>query len=321
MGRNEKAALSLRKTLAISLIFIFILGIKAVIASNAELNSVTIQFSNNHEITVLTSRTKVSEILADNNIILASNETVLPSLDEEITETRRIKIFEIGSEEFEVIEVAESPDENSVEDILQRYEDIKHKIEIVEEEIPFETITRDVSSGSTDTDNRVIEQGRNGLRETKYKITFQNDIEIARVELETRVVREPQNRIVQTQNRPTTRSGARDTGDERAVVESGWFQATAYCACAAICTRGSNVAGQGITASGARATANRTIAAPTRFPFGTQMRIWSNGNLVGVFTVEDRGGAVVGNILDIYKGCHQTALGWGRRQVYVEILQ
>ncbi|MCL2383487.1 MAG: G5 domain-containing protein [Oscillospiraceae bacterium] len=221
MGRNEKAALSLRKTLAISLIFIVILGIKAVIASNTELNSVTIQFSNNHEITVLTSRTKVSEILADNNIILASNETVLPGLDEEITETRTIKIFEIGSVEFEIIEVAESPDENSVEDILQRYEDIKHRIEVVIKEIPFETITRDVSEGSGDTDNRVIQQGRNGEVETKYKVTFQNDIEIARVEIETRVIREPQYRIVQTQNRPTTRAGVRG-GDV------GLFQAYAH---------------------------------------------------------------------------------------------
>jgi 3D (Asp-Asp-Asp) domain-containing protein len=79
-----------------------------------------------------------------------------------------------------------------------------------------------------------------------------------------------------------------------------------------------NVAGKtnGITASGTKATANRTIAAPSTFAFGTKLAF--NGN---VYTVEDRGGAIQGNRIDIYMNNHSEALRWGVRTVNVEVLK
>lgn len=71
----------------------------------------------------------------------------------------------------------------------------------------------------------------------------------------------------------------------------------------------------GITASGTRATANRTVAAPRTFAFGTQMVI--NGQ---TYTVEDRGGAITGNRIDIYMDSHSEALAWGVRYLNVEVL-
>ena len=71
----------------------------------------------------------------------------------------------------------------------------------------------------------------------------------------------------------------------------------------------------GITASGAKATANHTIAAPSTFAFGTKVVI--NGI---TYTVEDRGGAIQGNRIDIYMNSHQEALQWGVRYVDVEVL-
>ncbi len=69
----------------------------------------------------------------------------------------------------------------------------------------------------------------------------------------------------------------------------GTFKITGYCSCAACCGKTT-----GITASGTRATAGRTIAADTsRFPFGTKLKF--NGN---TYTVEDRGGAIRGNRID-----------------------
>lgn len=66
--------------------------------------------------------------------------------------------------------------------------------------------------------------------------------------------------------------------------------------------------------SGTRATAGRTIAADTsRFPFGTKLKF--NGN---TYTVEDRGGAIRGNRIDIYFSSHSEALAWGVR--YMEVL-
>ena len=87
----------------------------------------------------------------------------------------------------------------------------------------------------------------------------------------------------------------------------GEFSLTAYCPCVICCGNTS-----GITASGARATANHTIAADSRFPFGTKLLI--NGV---VYTVEDRGGAIKGNIIDIFFCTHEEACNFGRQSAHV----
>lgn len=88
----------------------------------------------------------------------------------------------------------------------------------------------------------------------------------------------------------------------------GTYLTTGYCPCARCCGKSN-----GITASGTHASANHTIAADTRvLPFGTQVVL--NGT---VYTVEDRGGAIQGNRIDIFFSSHQEALNYGKRYVMV----
>lgn len=89
----------------------------------------------------------------------------------------------------------------------------------------------------------------------------------------------------------------------------GVYKITAYCGCAKCCGKT-----DGITASGTHVTAGRTIAAPPEIPFGTQIII--NGH---TYTVEDRGGAIRGNRIDIYFETHEEALKFGVQ--YVEIFK
>lgn len=92
---------------------------------------------------------------------------------------------------------------------------------------------------------------------------------------------------------------------------AGEFKITGYCGCASCCGK-TNC----ITASGTYATAGRTIAADTsHFPFGTKLKIGDT-----VYTVEDRGGAIRGNRIDIFFSSHSEALQWGVRycDVYVK---
>lgn len=91
----------------------------------------------------------------------------------------------------------------------------------------------------------------------------------------------------------------------------GTFKVTGYCSCSRCCGKST-----GITASGTVATAGRTIAADTsRFSFGSKLVI--NGH---TYTVEDRGGAINGNRIDIFFSSHAKALEWGVRycDVYVK---
>ena len=72
---------------------------------------------------------------------------------------------------------------------------------------------------------------------------------------------------------------------------------------------------RGITASGTRVTAGRTLAAPKWIPFGTKVII--NGH---EYRVEDRGSYVKGNRLDIYMETKHEAFKFGRRKLKVIIV-
>ena len=94
--------------------------------------------------------------------------------------------------------------------------------------------------------------------------------------------------------------------EEPELVSIGTYTATAYCACSKCCGKS-----DGITATGVKATAGRTIAADTSIlPFGTEVYI--DGHK---YTVEDKGGAIKGNSIDIYFDSHAEAVEYGRRQV------
>lgn len=306
MNKQKHTSISYKKIIAISILFVIILGM-SVIAGNVKLNSVKIKFSNNHEITVLTSKTKVSEILDENHIMLSSDEVVVPSMEESITDTNTIIITKVGQEPTKIAQLSEEELDNNIEELAQNYSNITEEIVTVQEEIPFETITKDVSSGS-DTTNKVIQAGKNGIKEVTYKVKYKDEVEIERIELSSKIIKEPVNKIVQIQTKVTSRSSAR--GAAVTTASSGRYKVTAYCSCSKCCGKTN-----GITASGRRATANHTVAAPSTFAFGTQLVI--NGK---TYTVEDRGGAIQGNRIDIYMNSHSQALAWGVRYLDVDVV-
>lgn len=305
--KNNLKSSSMKKIIFISLIFIIILGI-SVLAGNVKLRNVNIKFSNNHEIRVLTAKTKIADILEENHIVLEENETVTPALDSEITNTNEIVITLKGNEPVKIAENVSTQIDK--EQILDDYTNITEKIETIIEEIPFETITKDVSNGSATTRNAIIQSGQNGERKVTYKVTYKDDVEILREELSSEVIKEPVDKIVQIQTKSIITSRGSYSRTSGVSGQSGVYKVTAYCACMQCCGKTN-----GITASGAKATANHTIAAPSTFAFGTKVVI--NGI---TYTVEDRGGAIQGNRIDIYMNSHAEALAWGVRYVEVEVL-
>lgn len=82
----------------------------------------------------------------------------------------------------------------------------------------------------------------------------------------------------------------------------GVYKLTAYCPCYDCCGKT-----DGITASGAKAVEGVTIAADTKIlPFGTNVIIGGHE-----YIVQDIGGAITGNKIDIYFDNHQDALDFG----------
>ena len=316
MKKKSKSTFSAIKIICVCLILILLSGV-GVMAVTTQIESVNIKLSNGYEMQVLTSKTKVSEILKENNIILEENERVIPSLDEEITANKKITITDKSNQEVEIAKISESGIEMTLDSLLKAYNTITEKIEVVEETIPYETVTKDVSAGASLTKNKVIQQGEDGIKQVTYKIKYQNEVEIEKTKISEITIKEPVEKIVQVQsNVVTSRSStpSRTSASSSSSTSSSTvkiYKVTAYCSCAKCCGSHAN----GYTASGTKATAGRTVAAPSNFAFGTKLSI--NGK---EYVVEDRGGAINGNRIDMYVSSHAQALAWGVKYLPVEII-
>lgn len=137
---------------------------------------------------------------------------------------------------------------------------------------------------------------------------YDNGYTIAKDSKENSVVIEKNKSFKTTKSKDIKNNKKKKAKAKNKKVSLGTFKVTGYCACAYCCGKTN-----GITASGTHATAGRTIAADTnKYPFGTKLII--DGH---TYTVEDRGGAINGNKIDIYFSSHQEALQWGVKYITV----
>ena len=314
MKNEEKASISIMKIICVSIILILISGI-GVMAVNTSLKDVKIILKNGYEMTVLTSKTTINEILEENNIILEENQKTIPDLTEEIVAGSVIKIVDKSYNEVQIAKVSEEGTQATLDELLNNYAPITEKIVTEQVEIPYETITKNTAGTTADTTNKVLQQGKNGLKEVTYKIKYQNEVEIEKIQLSEKIIKEPVNQIVQVNKTVTSRAGttSRTLPSTTASTSTNGqiYKITAYCPCAKCCGKAT-----GRTAMGTKATAGRTVAASAKFSFGTKLNI--NGH---TYTVEDRGGAINGNKIDIFVNSHAEALAWGVRYLPVSVAE
>ena len=278
-------------------------------AVNTDLKDVTIILQNGYEMTALTSKATVSEILTENNIVLEENQKTIPDLSEEISSGQSIQITDKSYNEVQIAKISEDGAKTSLDQLLENYAPITEKIVVEQVTIPYETVTKN-SGTSGDTTNKVLQQGKDGLKEVTYRVKYQNDVEIEKTVISEKVITEPVNKIVQVQKKTTSRSSTlpRTTGSTSGGTT---YKITAYCPCSKCCGKTN-----GRTASGTKATAGRTVAASSKFAFGTKLNIGGH-----IYTVEDRGGAIKGNKIDIFVNTHAEALAWGVRYLTVSVVQ
>lgn len=107
----------------------------------------------------------------------------------------------------------------------------------------------------------------------------------------------------------TKKSQSKTTSDNQKKL--GTFKISAYCHCSKCCGKS-----DGITATGTKVTANRTIAVdPKVIPLGSKVMI--DGK---IYIAEDTGGHIKGNRIDMYFPSHQQALNWGIKYKDVKIV-
>ena len=237
---DEKASISIKRIIGICLIFLFISGI-CVFAANKQVKNVKITLSNGCEMNIVTSKTKVADILDEKHIILLPEEKVTP--DENTTigangeiiiseKTAQEEVAELVSNETEAANTEEEKTtELSMDMITQAYNPITEKTIVEVQSIPFETVTKNVANGASETKDQVIQEGKEGKKEVTYRVKYQNDVEIERTEISSVVLEEPVDKIIQVRAKQTTsRSSSSRTYISGSVAE---YQAYARARCSA----------------------------------------------------------------------------------------
>lgn len=328
MKESEQASLSIKKIALITIVLIFMLGV-SVRATTDTLNTVEIILSDNYKIEVITTKKVVSEILEENHIIVLPTENVVPGLDAEISGENAMITITSSVDSIEIIPLADEGESVSMEQLLSNYTPVIEKIVTESEEIPYETIDKSgnkVNRESSSTKYRTTRAGRVGERQTTYKIKYQNEIEIEKVQLNEKIVKKPTNEIV-TEDKDldsmatfsNINSGA--TAKELAKLVEGIepektvLNTSAYTA--STCDKSPSSPTYGITSSGAKATAWYTVAAGKGYPIGTIIYIpyFANKPNGGWFVVQDRGGAIKNNKLDVYMNTYSECISFGRKNL------
>ncbi|EAG0832250.1 resuscitation-promoting factor [Listeria monocytogenes] len=237
--------------------------------------------------TVWTTKTKVSDLLAEKNIKLDQDDRVSPAKDSNLKEKMTVEVTYVNS-----------------------------KAEKKNEQVKFETVYKEDDSLKKGVE-KVVQEGKNGEKVVEYKVTFENGKEKKRDVIKENVtsnktdkvvVRGTKEKVVATQ--VSTSSSSASSSSSSAPSSGGKtyrMESTAY-------------SGGGITAYGINLSANpglKVIAVDPRvIPLGS--KVWVEG--YGEAIAGDTGGVIKGNIVDVYFPNESQCYSWGRRMVTVKVL-
>lgn len=175
-----------------------------------------------------------------------------------------------------------------------------------EEEIPFETVTREDASLSLGA-TAVVQEGEVGKKEVHRRVIMEDGREVSSELIEEKVVKEP---VAQIESYGTMGVVSRG-GNEYRYTQELVMTATGYTA-----GKESNPDGNGLTYTGMRAERGVVAVDPRVIPLYTRLYIEGYGPAIAA----DTGGAIKGNKIDLCFDTVAEALEFGVRPVKVYIL-
>ncbi len=242
------------------------------------------------EKTILTAEENLTDLLKSLDIQLKEDDKIEPDLDSPLTAGATVKIIRV-SEEYLV--------EN--------------------QEIPFQTIMK-YSDSLEHGKSATVQEGTKGLKEVKFRIVYEDGIEVGREIVEEKVHQEAVNEIVEkgTLNYLVTSRGE-VTRFQKVITMS----ASAYDAGFESTGKNPGDPHYGMTRSGTQVRPGVVAVDPKVIPLGTKLYIESTDGTssYGYASAEDTGSAIKGNKIDLFFENRSDALRFGRRTVKVYILE
>lgn len=308
------------------------------------------------EISTRTSESTVKGVLDENNIVLLDGGVVFPSQSSKIDRGERIVLnnpvpviiylgnkdpYEVMTTSKTVKELLEeqgiSLDENDIVEPSVESEIIPDKeifikfidINVEEQNIELKyDVEYQYNDSLYDDEQRVIREGINGLKVVKTEKYYENGVEISSNVIYDNIETSPVNKIIEkgTKKRevslPSSINGATVNGNKINFLGQEYSVSyTKYVESTAFYNSGNN--GNHTTATGNPTVYNpsgwSTIAVdPSVIPLHTKLYIEGYG--FGI--AHDTGGAIKGNIIDVFMPSREAAYKWGRKKgVKIYILE
>lgn len=248
---------------------------------------VSIEYDN-RILEVKTASKTVKELLETLEIEYTEDDTITPSLEEKLVANIDISIVRV-----------------------------EEKTQVLNEEIPFITVTKDNKELEKGKTNRV-QVGKPGMKEVVIKEIYENGILKSTEIVEERIIKDPTPQIVEKGTKDFFMSSRGATTYKRSVV----MTATAYDLSFESTGKRPGDKYYGITASGTQARPGVVAVDPSVIPLGTKLYIESMDGTkdYGFAVAEDTGGAIKGNKIDLFMENSSDVRRFGRRKVRVYIL-
>lgn len=289
---------------------------------------------------VKTFKSDIKGVLHDAGIVLGPKDEVVPSLNQSLKKGMEIKIIRafpvkirVDGGEFSVmttkdtvaevlfeagIEVNnEDRVEPSLDSTTYPYMDIKitrvtYDYITENQRIYYHLIKRkndSLEKGIT----RVIQPGREGLKEVIYRVTYEDGVEVSREVISENIVKEHQDKIVEYGTIDTFITSRGETVRFTKVYN---MIATAYDAGYQSTGKTPDHPEYGITYTGMRVRRGIAAVDPKVIPLGTRLYVEGYGFAIAA----DTGSAIKGYRIDLYHDTYEEAMRYGRRNVKVYIL-
>lgn len=331
------------------LIVVVILMIASIIITNMR-KTIIVSIDGKESQKITTFKKTYAEALTSKNIQVGPKDKVQPKLEAEIKDGSKLSIKKAVKVNLEVDgkKLAIQSAEDNIGNMLKKEgiqvkkldkvapskeEKIKKGLKVtvtrVEEKVikskknmDYETVVREDDSLEKG-DKKVIREGQSGEKEVAIKIVYEDGKEKVRKVVSESIKKQPVSKVVAMGTKVTTVNtlsrGGSVTGTPSG--RSLRMRATAYTSSYEDTGKNPGSPDFGVTATGTTARRNAggysSIAVDPRvIPLGTKLFIEGYGYAIA----EDTGGAIKGNVIDLYFDSNVEVSNWGSRWVNVYIL-
>ncbi|MDR0880655.1 MAG: G5 domain-containing protein [Clostridioides sp.] len=254
---------------------------------------------NGEEKHVSTFKTNVQEVLDAHDIKYDGNDIVTAKLDDKVASGDKIKVIKV--EEKTCTEF---------------------------KKIPYDTtVLKDENCISGNTE--VTREGKDGQKQVSYKMTYHDGKLVEKAQVDEKVISNPEDKIVKevpdvqvaSNEEVSTSRGVSSRGASEKAVSAARDSASAKTSTSqkgrTMTVQATAYVGDTITSTGTRPKWGTIAVDPRVIPYGTKVYI---PQFDMVFTAEDCGGAIKGNIIDIFMTSTSQMNAWGRKTINIQIL-